>query len=1079
MKNIYPDWDRWQKAVVLALVLLGSSFSLRASGLIFITHGWDGLPGYLSGASATVPDWVSDLSVDISAAVNPSLWSVQTYNWSSLGGSWTPEPNGALANAFDIGTSVGTQLFNLHAYDSIQFIAHSAGTSLIQSATTQLRSLGYTGYIQQTFLDAYTPFNSVVNTLGLGANRSEHYYTGGLLDPPYTSSLLPNTQVNRDVTSSKPLLDADPHGWPYKWYNNTVSDPGYAASTGLSGLGFQNSIALQTNAPVTPRTQYTGPLSVSGDLGVSFQATGFNESGNPTGYGLVGVNLADIQLNVAEYTVPIGILPLYRNGQQQIWGDPSIYDNLTLSFANAVDASGTVVNFLGGSVSVSGVNGLIHTLTNLGPTEKDVSVEVPFVSGWTSGFITANANLKLKFDVTLASGANVFMNQSDVTVEKLTVNSGAALIANTNLRVRTDLVNHGLINELGGTIEGNFYNDSHFANGHGTYVTSSLNLQGQLINHGDIWIDGSGGISTARTTNNDGRIVLNGGSLTNNSQFASFGTIELRSGGISSPALFLNFGNFEWTGGSIGGSFYNTSSSFVIKGAGRMSVSYGGVVTNSGTITQEAGSSLRFNDWSYNYFAGSTLNNLAGATYRLEGDSHILNGVSSGAWNSTDGYGHGVFNNAGLLVKASGTGESIIGDQQTFNNSGTVEVRSGSLAILGAGTNDNGHFEFSNGGRLRMAAVYGYNLVGNLTASGDGVFDLASSYLNVGAGTSATIKDFTDGARFLMSGGSLNVSGDSNAQALLTLNLTSAAKVEMTGGSISASAGSVTNTGNFEWTSGQLTGTFNNSGMLIVVSGGDLTMGNSVLNNSGILVLQADSRISYGGYGSATLNNPGTLRQSAGAVIQSGIQFNNTGTVESDGSEMTFASGYTQSSGQLVLRNGGSVTGNLDIQGGELTGTGTVNGSVTLAGTLSPGFSPGSMVINGNLNLQPSAITVLEIAGTLNPGVDYDFVDINGSMLAGGLLQLSLLSGYENFLSPSTVLTIVTANQITGSFANIASGERLTTLDGWGSFQVDYTGGSLIVSNFIAIPEPSSFALLLIGGGLGARLLGRKRRVIQ
>ncbi|MFA7344928.1 MAG: hypothetical protein WC003_11540 [Terrimicrobiaceae bacterium] len=45
---------------------------------------------------------------------------------------------------------------------------------------------------------------------------------------------------------------------------------------------------------------YTGPLEVTGDLGVSFQATGFNENGNPTGYSLVGVNLADIQLNVAE-----------------------------------------------------------------------------------------------------------------------------------------------------------------------------------------------------------------------------------------------------------------------------------------------------------------------------------------------------------------------------------------------------------------------------------------------------------------------------------------------------------------------------------------------------------------------------------------------------------------------------------------------------------------------------------------------------------------------------------------------------------------------------------------------------------
>ena len=35
-------------------------------------------------------------------------------------------------------------------------------------------------------------------------------------------------------------------------------------------------------------------------------------------------------------------------------------------------------------------------------------------------------------------------------------------------------------------------------------------------------------------------------------------------------------------------------------------------------------------------------------------------------------------------------------------------------------------------------------------------------------------------------------------------------------------------------------------------------------------------------------------------------------------------------------------------------------------------------------------------------------------------------------------------------FANIASGDRLNTSDGFGSFLVNYNGNSLVLSNFIS-----------------------------
>ena len=59
-----------------------------------------------------------------------------------------------------------------------------------------------------------------------------------------------------------------------------------------------------------------------------------------------------------------------------------------------------------------------------------------------------------------------------------------------------------------------------------------------------------------------------------------------------------------------------------------------------------------------------------------------------------------------------------------------------------------------------------------------------------------------------------------------------------------------------------------------------------------------------------------------------------------------------------------------------------------------------------------------------------------------------------------TVLTA--ANGLNGAFSNVANGARLFLADG--SFLVNYGPNSVVLSNFEAIPEPSTYALL----GLGA-----------
>jgi hypothetical protein len=82
--------------------------------------------------------------------------------------------------------------------------------------------------------------------------------------------------------------------------------------------------------------------------------------------------------------------------------------------------------------------------------------------------------------------------------------------------------------------------------------------------------------------------------------------------------------------------------------------------------------------------------------------------------------------------------------------------------------------------------------------------------------------------------------------------------------------------------------------------------------------------------------------------------------------------------------------------------------------------------------------------------------------------------------STATFTIITAANGLTGAFANVANGARVFTSDGIGSFQVNYGAGSsfaansVVLSNFVAVPEPSTWVLMSAGTAL--TLLGWRRR---
>ena len=101
--------------------------------------------------------------------------------------------------------------------------------------------------------------------------------------------------------------------------------------------------------------------------------------------------------------------------------------------------------------------------------------------------------------------------------------------------------------------------------------------------------------------------------------------------------------------------------------------------------------------------------------------------------------------------------------------------------------------------------------------------------------------------------------------------------------------------------------------------------------------------------------------------------------------------------------------------------------------------------------------------------------------MLGGTLSLKVISDFLLSAPGNSTFTVVTSTGLTGAFSNVGNGQRLLSLDGGASFQVNYGAGSafaansVVLSSFIAIPEPSTHALIFTGlAWLG--ITARRRR---
>jgi hypothetical protein len=191
---------------------------------------------------------------------------------------------------------------------------------------------------------------------------------------------------------------------------------------------------------------------------------------------------------------------------------------------------------------------------------------------------------------------------------------------------------------------------------------------------------------------------------------------------------------------------------------------------------------------------------------------------------------------------------------------------------------------------------------------------------------------------------------------------------------------------------------------------------------------------------------------------------------------------FNQDGGSIILSNGTLSGSAININSGSLSGYGSLQANINNSGTISP--TGGILSLGTELTLEASSTLSFSLGGT-TLGTSFGQIDVigGGDVILGGQLEFNFANGFQSEVTSGETFALITgASPLSGEFANVTSGERLESTDGSGSFIVTVAGGNLILSNYVATPEPSSFwelatgLLLLAGNVLRARNVNSVKR---
>jgi hypothetical protein len=640
-------------------------------------------------------------------------------------------------------------------------------------------------------------------------------------------------------------------------------------------------------------------------------------------------------------------------------------------------------------------------------------------------------------------------------------------------------IQSGILNVGGGGADTGAYSIATGATLAFTGGTRNLNVGSTVAGPGTLTVSGGTvNFNAGSSLTTTGVLTISSGTLNiTNSMLSTPAQVLLTGGGILNVTGDKNFDNLVWTGGTFGGSGTTTTigSAFDFSGDGTRTLSTR-TLKNLGTIT-----------WSgAGWIGGSSsavIQNLTGSTFDVQNDETMS--YASGT-NPT-------FNNAGLFKKSAGTGVTSV--VWTFNNSGTVQIQTGTLSFAGDGSH-TGSFDVAAGAMLDFAGGT-HHLAGTASITGSGAVTVTGATLDITGDDS--FSDFAWTAGSITGAGTTTVVGGSisgNSTKSLGRTLVNSGTINWTGGPINGGVINNMSGATFNDQDGPSLNpgsgaTFNNSGTF-VKAGNSQTNVFWLFNNPGATEIEAGTLSLTGGvsqlsllpgssfainggtwhvFDGASLSLPGIgvnpiiILQQAASVQLSGptSAFNqlgqlatNNGTFQIDSGRNFTTAGDFGNNGTLIVGAGSTFTvpaGNTLTNTGLIQGAGTIAANVQSSGSLSPGMSPGALTFSGGLTLQNGSQSIFELAGP-QPGVGYDHIAVNGNLALAGSLHVSFVGGFQSQIQRTDAFDLFTATgAISGAF-DVTSGSRLFTTDGIGSFLLSYPAEadskSVVLSDFLA-----------------------------
>jgi len=374
------------------------------------------------------------------------------------------------------------------------------------------------------------------------------------------------------------------------------------------------------------------------------------------------------------------------------------------------------------------------------------------------------------------------------------------------------------------------------------------------------------------------------------------------------------------------------------------------------------------------------------------------------------------------------------------------------FASVGDGPGGNGQMTISNDGKFTGTLFQ----VGRVRTTGAG--DTAMGTLTMNGGQMLLSGEFNSTQSNAVVGASLSVGTDAGSTGIMTM--TNGSTVDIQNKTLNRAASLFIGANpNFSDSTGSL-----------VMSGG------SSINIDGL----ASSNLGVGGTGtgSLTMNASSiTMASNGQANLNGSVQLSNGSLLDAGSFLGIAANGGT---GSLLINDSAvKATDILIGAGGFLGGSGaTVTGNVTNYGIFSPGASPGRFTILGNYKAEAGSKLILEVESDGAGGFRSDEVIFGGTVdLAGVAIEFRFLgsTNLQEFANTGNFQIDHFLKKEDGGALDDSSFEKV---------RFSATAGNMALEGFTfdpavgipaAVPEPQTWALMLLGLGALGRIARRRR----